>query len=85
MSDESDKWAAQQPVADPAVDFAMTFLGCRMGNASDQPLDAAAVARLKTIARAVSWSKVAMEPAAAWRQARIPSNAATPATVGGRS
>ena len=55
MSSESDAWAIQQPVAEPAVDFAIAFLGCRMGPASDQPLEASAVLQLKKITRAVSW------------------------------
>lgn len=54
MPTEADLWSVQAPTAEAALDFAIKFLGCRKGAAADQPIDAAARARLLAIVRAVS-------------------------------
>jgi hypothetical protein len=52
---EAQLWANQSTIATAALNFAITFLGCRMGSNNQDPLDANAVQRLLTIFRAVSY------------------------------
>ena len=51
---EAELWQTQAPVAGAALEFAISFLGCRMGNGNDELLDEAAKGRLRQITRAVS-------------------------------
>src|SRR4029077_1866730 len=52
---EAQLWANQSAIATAALNFAITFLGCRMGSNNQDLLDANAVQRLLTIFRAVSY------------------------------
>lgn len=52
---EAELWAVQAPLVDLALAFWNGFLGLRMGAATGQPLDDAALRRLRHIIRAVSW------------------------------
>jgi len=51
---EAQLWNLQKATAETALDFAIGFLGCRMGSNRDQPIDATARDRLLSIVRAVS-------------------------------
>ncbi|WP_139015674.1 hypothetical protein [Ensifer aridi] len=51
---EAQLWSVQRATAETALDFAIGFLGCRMGNNRNQPIDATARDRLLSIIRAVS-------------------------------
>lgn len=54
MPTEADLWKAQQKNAEAALDFAISFLGCRKGANKDEVIDATARSRLVAIVRAVS-------------------------------
>ena len=54
LASESDLWKKHETVATAALDFALEFLGCRMGPKNDTVLDQAAKDRLAAILRAVS-------------------------------
>jgi len=51
---EAALWAIQKPAAQAALDFAVAFLGLRMGASNDIALDVTATRRLMAIVRAVS-------------------------------
>lgn len=54
MPSEAELWGVQRATVESALDFAISFLGCRMGPRNDKLLDAAARGRLLDICRAVS-------------------------------
>lgn len=51
---EAELWQKQSAIAESALEFAISFLGCRMGPRDDQVLDTTARGRLRQIVRAVS-------------------------------
>lgn len=54
MPTEAELWEEQRSTAKSSLSFAVDFLGCQMGDANDEDLDAPALARLVKIVRAVS-------------------------------
>ena len=81
VANEAALWASLSPLAEAALAFWNVFLGLRMGPNHNQLLDAAALARLIKIIRAVSWVESKHGTVGANQPARDPMQCGNPLDV----